>query len=411
VTNPTGGPTLAVAALGGGSFTFSYSYQVKSQAPAGTGDGDYPGSVAITGSSITTDNKTVPVISHVTSQPIASPSAESIKFRIAQGAAKQTQYVALNNVGLGTISLTGVSGAPSWLTAAVQAPYVALTADPTGMSPGIYQGTVAVASNARNSPTSIPVELDVLTSGPAWTYYQGILDNAIFGVGDAVTPGGIVALFGEQLTAGPVAQASKLPLDTSLGGATVYVNNQPSPIYYVSAGQIDFLIPYATPSGDAVVRVDRDGQRGNSVSLSIVPTAPRLLRLGIADYANAVLSDPTITFPIPPTPGISSRRAKAGTDVVVFYALGLGQTSPPAVDGQAATATEVNPRPQVVFGESLLPGSGVSAAPFYAGLTPGLVGLYQINVTVPANCPLGDAVPVYLNQNGVYSNQVNIAVQ
>jgi uncharacterized protein (TIGR03437 family) len=411
VTNPSGGPTLSVAGLGGGSFSFSYSYQVTSKAPPGTGDGDYKGSFAVTGSTFPGDNKTVPVTSHVTSQPIASPSSSSFKFRIAQGAAKQTQYLALNNLGMGTLSVASVSGAPSWLTASVTAPFVQLTADPSGMAPGIYQGTIAVASNASNSPTSVPVELDVLTSGPPWSYYQGVLDNAIFGIGDPLAQGGIVALFGEQLTSGPVAQADKLPLGTSLGGATVFVNNQPAPIYYVSPGQIDFLIPYGATPGDAVVRVDRDGQRGNNVSISVTPTSPRLLRLGIANYANAVLSGPTITFPIPTTPGISSRPAKAGTDVVVFYALGLGQTSPPASDGQAATATEVNPRPAVVFGESLLPGTGVTAAPFYAGLTPGLVGLYQINVNIPANCPRGDAVSVYLNQNGVYSNRVDIAVQ
>jgi uncharacterized protein (TIGR03437 family) len=427
-SSPSGGPTLSVAGLGGGSFAFNYSYQVKSQAVAGLGDGDYPGSFTVSGSTSPGDNKTVNVTSHITSQPIAMPSSrhcvmpeditnshciavsDGVLLRIAQGAAKQTQYVVLNNLGLGTLSATGVSGAPSWLSATVQGNLITLVADASGQSPGTYTSTLNVASNARNSPTAIPVELDVLPSGPAWTYYQGVVDNAQYAAGDPLAQGGIIALFGEQLTAGPVAQASKLPLDTTLGGATVFINNQPAPIYYVSPGQIDFVIPYGTAPGDAVVRVDRDGQRGNSVGVSIVPTAPRLLRLGIGDYAIAVLSD-LVTFAIPTTPGIPSRPAKAGTDAVVFYALGLGQTSPPATDGQAASATEVNPRPRVVFGESILPGTGVMTDPFYAGLTPGLVGLYQINVTVPANSPKGDAISVYVNQNGVFSNHVKIAIQ
>jgi uncharacterized protein (TIGR03437 family) len=409
VTNPAGGPTLSVASLGGGSFSFSTSYQVKAQAPTGTGDGDYKGSFTVTGSTISGDNKAVPVTAHVTSQPIANPTAIRA-FRIAQGAASQTQYVALSNTGLGTLSASGVTGAPSWLTASVQNNLVTLVASATGMSPGTYTSAISVSSNARNSPTSIPVELDVLTAGPAWTYYRGVLDNAIFGIGDAVAPGGIIALFGEQLTTGPVGGATKLPLGTSLGGATVFVNNQPAPIYYVSAGQIDFMIPYATPPGPAVVRVDRDGQTGNSVSLGIVPTAPRILPIGLGNYGIVVLSD-LVTFAIPPTPGLPSRPAKVGSDVIVIYALGLGQTSPPAVDGQAALATQVNPLPTVVFGESLFVGSGVNATPQYAGLTPGLVGLYQINVLVPAGTPLGNAVPIYLNQNGVTSNLVNIATQ
>ena len=162
-------------------------------------------------------------------------------------------------------------------------------------------------------------------------------------------------------------------------------------------------------AGSATVRVDRDGLTGNSVSVKIASAAPRLLRLGIGDYPNAVLSD-NVTYPIPVTPGIPSRPAKAGMDVVVFYALGLGQTNPPAIDGQAATASQV-PQATMVFGESVLPNSGVTATPFYAGLTPGLVGLYQINVTVPANATTGDAVPVYLNMNGIISNKVTIAIQ
>jgi len=410
VSNPSGGVTLSVSGLGGGSFSFSYSYQVKSQASASTGDGDYPGSFTVTGSTAAGDNKTVPVTSHVTSQPIASWTTIQ-PFRIAQGAATQLQATAFSNLGLGTLTLGSVSGSPSWLTTSVQGNLIFLTADPTGMSPGAYQAAISVASNARNSPSAIPVELDVLPTGPPFSYYQGVIDNGVFlNAGDPVAPGGIVALYGEQLSSNPPMQAAALPLPNTLGGASVFVNDQQAPLYYVSAGQINFLIPYGTVPGTALVRVDRDGQRGNSVSLGIVPAEPRLLVLPFGNYAKAVLSDLT-TFAIPTTPGIPSRPAKAGTDVVVFYALGLGQTSPPAIDGQAASATEVNPRPTVVIGESLLPGTGISTDPFYAGLTPGLVGLYQINVNIPANSPRGDAVPVYIDQNGAFSNHVNIAIQ
>jgi uncharacterized protein (TIGR03437 family) len=59
----------------------------------------------------------------------------------------------------------------------------------------------------------------------------------------------------------------------------------------------------------------------------------------------------------------------------------------------------------------VLPGSGVSVTPLYAGFTPGFVGLYQINIALPANAPHGDAIPVYLDMNGVVSNKVDIAIQ
>jgi len=341
---------------------------------------------------------------------IASSTPASVQFRIAQGAPKQTQYVQFANSGLGSLTLSSVTGAPSWLAATIQNSLLVLTADPSGLSPGTNTATIQVASNARNGAASIPVELDVLATGRPITYYQGVIDNAIFKAGDPLAPGDIVALFGEQLTSNAPAQAASLPLGTTLGGASVFVNNQPAPVYYVSPGQIDFLIPYGAAPGEAVVRVNRDGQTGNSVGIKIAPVVPRLMRLGIGDYGMAVLPDPTPTptFSIPATPGLYSRPAKAG-DVVVFYALGLGQTTPAATDGQAATAAQAAPV-QVVFGESVLLTSGVPVTPQYAGLTPGLVGLYQVNAVVPAGIH-GDAVPVYLNMDGVFSNRVNIAIQ
>jgi len=416
VTNPGGGPTLSVVLSGGGSFSFNHSYRVTAQAPAGTTDGDYPGSIAVSGSSLAADNKSVPVTVHVTSQPIAAPSAQKIQFRIAQGAAKATQYIVLSNSGLGTLTVSSVgfgSGSPpAWLTTSTQANIVILTADATGLSPGVQTATASIASNARNGPVSVPIELDVLGSGPPVTYYQGVLDNATFSAGGSLAPGEIVALFGEQLTVGPPLQAASLPLGTSLGGATVTVNGQAAPIYYVSGNQIDFLIPYGAPSGAGLVSVSRDGQTGNTVSIAVAAMAPEVLPLGIGNYGNIVLGD-LVTRPIPTTPGIASRPAQAGVDSLVIYALGMGQTTPPVADGVAAPAVEPLarvPTPQVIFGDGYFAGSGVIATPFFAGLTPGLVGLYQINVSVPAAAPRGATVPLVVSMGTAASNPVSIAI-
>jgi uncharacterized protein (TIGR03437 family) len=53
----------------------------------------------------------------------------------------------------------------------------------------------------------------------------------------------------------------------------------------------------------------------------------------------------------------------------------------------------------------------VPATVSFAGLAPGWVGLYQVNVQVPANAPVGNAVPVALSVGGVAANQVTMAVQ
>src|SRR5207237_397053 len=77
-------------------------------------------------------------------------------------------------------------------------------------------------------------------------------------------------------------------------------------------------------------------------------------------------------FPVPLTPGVASRPAKIG-DALTFYALGLGQTSPPVTAGFPAPGAEPLARvpgtPRVMFGgaSSFVTQRG-TAIPFYVGL-------------------------------------------
>jgi uncharacterized protein (TIGR03437 family) len=54
---------------------------------------------------------------------------------------------------------------------------------------------------------------------------------------------------------------------------------------------------------------------------------------------------------------------------------------------------------------------GAPAEVLYSGLAPGFVGLYQVDVQVPAAAPSGSAVPLELSIGGAVSNVVTIAVQ
>jgi len=412
VTNAPGGPVVSIAAPNTGSFAFSFSYIVSATASASVAPNDYTSNIAITGSATPGDNKTLPVNVHVTTLPIAGFSPTSVNFRIAQNAVKQTQFVSFSNLGQGTLTVSGVTGPPTWLTVTTQGNVLTLVADPTGLSPGVNTGTLTVASNARNSTVTIPVQLTVLAAGPPVISYQGVVDNALFAAGDPLAQGGIIALFGEQLSVAAPVGAASLPLTTSLGNATVLVNGNPAPIFYVSATQINFLMPYATPPGAATVQVVVSGQTSNMASVNVQPMVPRLLRLGIGDYPIAVINGPsTLTFPIPTTPGIASRPAVAG-ETLVFYALGLGQTTPPAQDGVAASQATAGGTPVMIIGQSSLPTSGVNVVPLYAGLTPGFVGLYQINVTLPTNVPRGNTVSAMFTMGtNIFSNRVVIAIQ
>ena len=416
-TTQSGGNWLAVGAALAGSVQAGVivPYRITAN-PAGLGEGTYEGQVTVAGSNITQENRSVPVTLRVTTQPIAQLSSERLAFRIAQGSAKQTQAVVVSNRGQGTLTLSSASAATAsggnWLTATQQNNVVQVTADPANIAPGSYQGTLTVGSNAVQGNVTVPVQLDVVAAGSPLAYANGVVNNATFEGGDVLAQGAIVALFGEQFTTAEASVASALPLTNELGGTRVLINDQPAPVYYVSYNQINFQVPYNAPTGDVVIRVERGGQRGNPISARIVNGAARLLRLGIGDYAIAVNQDQS--FPIPTTPGISSRPARRG-ETLVFYAIGLGPTVPVTTSGAASPSSPLAVAPgnwRVVFGQTgpFAVGS-VETTPMFAGLTPGFVGLYQVNVTIPADAPIGDAVPVTLAGDTGLSNRVTIAIQ
>ena len=270
-TNPSGGLTLTVVAYGGGSFATTATYQVNATAPASTTpETSYTGHITVTSSPFQPDVKTVPVTMNVTAQPIGVLVQPSLRFNVGPGAAAVSKWIQLGNAGLSAVSITGATVSTTattgaaWLTTSVNGPClvagvgacVVATANPSGLSPGKYTATIAIASNAKNGPFVVPVEMDVVATGCPVSYYQGVVDNAIYQLGATISPGELVAVRGEQFTDGAAVSAQTLPLGTSLGGATVYVNGNAVPTYYVAAshvenqgGQITFQVPYGDSRG------------------------------------------------------------------------------------------------------------------------------------------------------------------
>ena len=290
-----------------------------------------------------------------------------------------------------------------------------------GLAEGDYSGQFvtsksSVAAENRTVPVALKVtsysRLEAAAAGAPVAFFGGVVNNATF-EGDVLAPGGIVAVFGDGFISGEAQQAKSLPLPTELGGIRVLANDKPVPVYFASASQINFQIPYDTPAGNAIVRVEKNGQRGNAVSVAIGRSVPRLLRLNIGDYGIAVNGDGS--FPIPPTSGVNSHPAKIG-DTLVIYALGLGQTNPAVENGVGAPSSPLGRARgnyRVSFGTSSpFGGSSMEVTPLYVGLTPNFVGLYQVNVTIPQDAPKGTAVPIALisDEEGS-SNRVNIAIE
>jgi uncharacterized protein (TIGR03437 family) len=72
----------------------------------------------------------------------------------------------------------------------------------------------------------------------------------------------------------------------------------------------------------------------------------------------------------------------------------------PAPSAPLAATTSV---PTVTIG-------GVSAPVIFSGLAPGFAGLYQINLTVPTNAPVGNQ-PMVMTIGGLVSNTAMLNVQ
>jgi uncharacterized protein (TIGR03437 family) len=399
-TTQDGNRWLSLVVDGSGSFRFTFPYKIHVAPPAGVTSGTYTGSLAISGSALAADNQTVPVTMRVTTQPIAQPSPDHVTVRLAQGAAPLAMQISLANLGQGSLSFGTVSATTSdggtWLTASANAGgWAALTLDPGTLAPGFYTGSVSIGSNAVNGTVTAPVSFQVVAKGAPLANYMGVVDNAIFGSGDAVARGDIVDVFGEQFLFANIAFSPGVPLATLISGSSVVVNGRAAPLYFSSYSQIAFQVPMETALGTAQVQVERDGIAGNIITVQVVDRAPRIL----------VIVNPDGSVPS------SAHPARVG-DTLVIYSIGLGPTSPAAVTGAPAPGAEPLARlitmPSVQFGTGFF--GSVSATPAFAGLSPSSVGLYQVNAAIPQGVSSGLVNVTLVFPDGV-SNTVQVAVQ
>jgi uncharacterized protein (TIGR03437 family) len=200
-------------------------------------------------------------------------------------------------------------------------------------------------------------------------------------------PGMVVSIFGSSLARGTVI-AGSVPLPTVSLGVSVTVNGIAAPLYYVSPGQINLQIPYETAAGQATLVVRNNGET-SSTSLTIGSAAPGLF----TDASGALV------------PAGSALRGQ----VISLYFTGAGAVSPAVATGAApAVGTAIAKLPAPAQATSVTVG-GVPAAISFAGIPSGLVGVMQVNFTVPSNAPRGSQ-KVVVTVNGVPSQSATLLV-
>jgi uncharacterized protein (TIGR03437 family) len=230
-----------------------------------------------------------------------------------------------------------------------------------------------------------------------WTYDESVAPPRIDRVVNAadlsgsVAPGGLITLFGNQLS--PVNLATKeIPLPLALGDSCLTVNGLSVPVLFVSPTQINAQLPYET-TGNTTLVLRTPGGVSDNYNLTILPGAPGVFRTGVAGPETDI---PTIVRDangILVTPSNPIHRG----DTLGIYLTGLGQTTPAMQAGQPAPSDPLAvtlTQPTVTLG-------GQALTVLFSGLTPGSVGLNQLNVAVPKTVPTGLAVPLTISQNGV----------
>ena len=215
-----------------------------------------------------------------------------------------------------------------------------------------------------------------------------------------VSPSTLIIITGTGLanpTAGPATlQSSASPgLPTTLNGASVSVTVGGATVtpglYYALPTQLAAVLPASTPTGTASVTVSLNGTPSAAFQFQVVPAAPGLdTYWGTGGGLITATDNQTgalITFTNSATP----------METIVLWGSGLGADT---ADSDTVFTSSPNPvnqsSTQVYIG-------GVEATVVYAGSS-GYPGLDQIDVTIPANVPLGCRVSVVAVVAGVDSN-------
>ena len=232
-----------------------------------------------------------------------------------------------------------------------------------GSGPVAY--TISHLNNLPNNPwTATPTVLSFTAAG--------VVNAASFT--PALSPGALFTVFGSGLSEPSV----------EIGGMTATV-------IAASPFQVSGQIPAQLAPGTYSIKISSPaGTPSGSMEqpISLQSVSPALFT--ISGQAGAILNqDGTLNKPDNP--------AKRGQAIVIF-GTGLG-----AVVDQGIFQVAQTPVTAVL--------QGVALTPSFAGLAPGFIGLYQINVTIPVGTPPGLSLSLALRQGDATSNPVEVAVQ
>jgi len=255
------------------------------------------------------------------------------------------------------------------------------------LEPGTYSGRITI-SVSNVTPVVVDASLVVAPPPAPLILETGVVSAASF-VGGGVAPGEIVSILGVELgpRAGVVAvtdAAGSLP--RSLRDVTVFIGGGEAPLLFVRHDQINAQAPYEV-AGQAAVTVEvlYRGQKSRPVTVRVLAAKPGLFTTGAgagAGQAAALNEDSSVNS--------TANPARQGS-VIQLFLTGQGTVRPRVASGQRTPATAPFSEPERAVRVTI---GGVNAPLQFAGLAPGLIGVLQVNVVVPAGVFPRENVPV-----------------
>jgi uncharacterized protein (TIGR03437 family) len=301
----------------------------------------------------------------------------------------QPGYIPVNNTGGGimnwTASIAYQNGA-GWLTldttSGQNGGSVRVFASAATLTAGTYNATVIIDAGPLAGRVTIPVVFTVTT--PAGGTSGGT--SGATGSGGSATPPANAITVASVVNAAtfeqtPVVAGSLASvMGKNLAGKTVSVtfDGAAANLLYTSATQINLQVPASLAGKQSVnMVVTVDGAASAPVTVAVSPAWPSIFNPGVLNQDNTVNG---ATVP-----------AKGG-DIIQIYATGIPS-------GATVWASIGGSNKQI---------------PLYAGDAPGIAGVQQVNVAIPAGVR-GASTPLYLcasaNGQQYCSNTYNLAIQ
>jgi uncharacterized protein (TIGR03437 family) len=190
-----------------------------------------------------------------------------------------------------------------------------------------------------------------------------------------LTPGSYFTIYGFNFeNADALVTAQTTPFPATLAGVTVAVNGIAVPIQAVTPFQVNAILPQSFPTGPATVTVTFADGTTVTQSATVARSAA-----AVSTYISFGPNPGAAAFHAGTTTPADFKNPASPGEILETYGFGLGATTPIVAAGAAAPLDPpaITSFPAVSIGP-------LWANVTFAGLVPGLAGVYQVNVVVPA---------------------------